>query len=281
MKWIFAGCRNIALRVLENLICNNFIPEIIIILPQSTNDEIEQFKLLSDKCNCELVISDNIYIDIKYLNEIDLILLCKFNIIKTDIINAPKLGIINIHLSLLPNYWGIHPVSWALINGEKRAGTSIHYVTEKIDGGDILKQSSLEIKLVDNIWTLTDKLINLAINDSLDIFYYVKSFKKLPPSKKQIGKGFYARRRRPEDGKIDFNKNAIDIFNLVRALKYPLPLAYIVDENGMNIEVEDCILPMDIGKVLVLKDLYYIIRCADSFVIIKTKEKLKDGQFLK
>ena len=75
----------------------------------------------------------------------DIIIVSSFNqIIPKPIISIPKLGVINIHPSLLPKYRGATPTVWALMNGEKETGVTIHFIEdERIDNGNIITQSRL------------------------------------------------------------------------------------------------------------------------------------------
>jgi len=66
-------------------------------------------------------------------------------ILKKRLLDIPKRGSINVHSSLLPRYRGAFPGFWILLNGEKKTGVSVHYMNEKIDGGDIIEQLPFDI----------------------------------------------------------------------------------------------------------------------------------------
>lgn len=66
-------------------------------------------------------------------------------IFKKQLINLPKYGCINIHTAKLPNYRGLYPIYWAMANGEKNTGISIHYIEEGIDTGKIIIQEETDI----------------------------------------------------------------------------------------------------------------------------------------
>jgi len=67
-------------------------------------------------------------------------------IIPRDIIEAIPSGIINVHPSLLPRYRGANPIFWAIRNGEKVFGVTIHYLNERIDEGNIILQKKIQIE---------------------------------------------------------------------------------------------------------------------------------------
>lgn len=99
-------------------------------------------------------------INILHQNSINLIVLAGFLcVIKPDIIKAFDGRIINIHPSLLPKFggagmWGNHVHEAVIAAGEKESGITIHYVTEEIDGGKIIFQTSCDVKPNDTAETL-------------------------------------------------------------------------------------------------------------------------------
>lgn len=96
-------------------------------------------------------IYDNINSE-KYQNQIkklnaDLILIIAGNqIIKSEILNATKYGVFNVHSSLLPNYKGLMPTFWVLKNNENITGVTLYKLTEGIDDGPIIASDEFEIK---------------------------------------------------------------------------------------------------------------------------------------
>ena len=94
----------------------------------------------------------------------DLIVVSTFRqIIPEDIISIPKLGIINIHPSLLPRYRGPTPTHWVLANREKQTGVTVHFIEdERIDSGRIIAQRRLDILSSDTEDILRKKLAVLS-----------------------------------------------------------------------------------------------------------------------
>ncbi len=70
----------------------------------------------------------------------DIIVSSSGQFFKEELLKLPKIACINRHSALLPKYGGVLPVFWAMYNGEKEIGVSIHYMTKEIDKGDILYQ---------------------------------------------------------------------------------------------------------------------------------------------
>lgn len=97
-------------------------------------------------------------------NDIDLIVLAGFLcMIESPLIKAYKGRIINIHPSLLPKYggagmWGLHVHNAVIAAREKESGITIHYVTEEVDGGEIIYQVSCPVKPDDTAETLASRI---------------------------------------------------------------------------------------------------------------------------
>tara|TARA_Y100000591_G_C21744161_1_gene650988 strand:+ start:346 stop:1125 length:780 start_codon:yes stop_codon:yes gene_type:complete len=101
---------------------------------------------------------------IKLLQSInpDLIISSQGHFIGKKILKIPKHGVINKHAGLLPEYRGAYPVFWAMLNGEKKIGVSIHFMNDKIDGGDIIIQKEIQISESDTFETLYSKVIKIT-----------------------------------------------------------------------------------------------------------------------
>jgi methionyl-tRNA formyltransferase len=64
------------------------------------------------------------------------------------LLNAGRLGALNIHGSMLPRYRGRAPVNWAILHGEKETGATLHYMSARADAGDIVDQLAVPILCV-------------------------------------------------------------------------------------------------------------------------------------
>ncbi len=144
-------------------------------------------------------------------------------ILSTQILRLPRLGCINVHASLLPKYRGAAPIQRAIMSGEKKTGITTMFMDEGLDTGDILLQEEAEIADDDNTETLSKRLADIGASSLLKTINGIKGrcIKPIP----QMGTPSYAPPLKKEDGRLDWSKTAIEIFNLVRAL-YPWPCAY-------------------------------------------------------
>ncbi|MDM8529450.1 formyltransferase family protein [Anaerolineales bacterium HSG24] len=78
-------------------------------------------------------------------------------LIKTDLLDIPTQGTLNIHPALLPRHRGLFPYFWVIAQGDAETGVTIHWVDEKFDTGDILLQEKITVDPSDTITTLSYK----------------------------------------------------------------------------------------------------------------------------
>ncbi|MFN2351844.1 MAG: bifunctional UDP-4-amino-4-deoxy-L-arabinose formyltransferase/UDP-glucuronic acid oxidase ArnA [Kiritimatiellia bacterium] len=147
------------------------------------------------------------------------------DMVKPDILEIPRLGCLNLHGSLLPKYRGRCPVNWVLVNGERETGVTLHYMTPRPDDGDIAAQLSVSIADDDTAASLFDK-VTTAAGQLLDEALPLLEKGRLPRRPQDHAQATYFGGRTPADGEIDWNKDAAEIRNLVRAVTRPYPGAF-------------------------------------------------------
>src|SRR5262245_9778994 len=90
-------------------------------------------------------------------------------ILSKDVLNSARLGGINIHASLLPNYRGAAPVAWAIYRGETKTGVTIIRMTTGLDAGDMLAQEAIDILQEETAGDLESRLAPLGATLALDV----------------------------------------------------------------------------------------------------------------
>ena len=85
------------------------------------------------------------------------------NILKEQLLSVPRILAVNFHASLLPAYRGKHPVFWALRNGERWSGLTVHVMDTGIDTGDILYQVRVRTRKRDSVATLYDHIMAQSV----------------------------------------------------------------------------------------------------------------------
>lgn len=149
-------------------------------------------------------------------------------ILPEEILNIPKYGCINVHGSLLPKYRGSAPIQWAIINGEDKTGITTMYMDKGMDTGDMILKEEVVISDDDTFGTLYEKLKKVGgklILQTLD-----KVLEEIAPRTKQPEEYTHAPMIEKEMCRIDWNKSAKEIRNLIRGLN-PMPGAYTTLDN--------------------------------------------------
>ena len=140
-------------------------------------------------------------------------------------------GCLVAHDSLLPKYRGFAPTSWAIINGETKTGVTLFKIKKgPANSGDIFRQKSVTIGKEDTAEDIYPRLVKVTVSLFEE---YIESYNAgtIKFTKQDERKATYACRRTPEDGRIDWNRSARDIFNLTRALTAPYPPAWTTFEG--------------------------------------------------
>ncbi len=151
-----------------------------------------------------------------------------------ELLRLPKYGCVNLHASLLPKYRGASPIQAAILNGEEVTGVTTQKMDEGIDTGDILLQATTPILPSDNGERLFDRLSVLGAEVLLQTLQGLEQGSIIPaPQNHDLAthSGIISK----EMGKIDFQKNATQIFNQIRAFD-PWPSAFF-SFGGKHIKV--------------------------------------------
>ena len=219
----------------------------------------------------------------------DLFVSMSFNqIFRKEIINIPHLKTINCHAGKLPFYRGRNILNWALINDENEFGITVHYIDEGIDTGDIILQRLYPITDNDNYSTLLEvafKECAAVLNESIKLIQLGK-VKRIKQSEIH-SVGFYCGQRKDGDEIIDWNQTSREIFNFVRSLCEPGPIATTFCE-GEEIKINTVKLVKNapiykgiVGQLLSKTKDGFLIKTSDSFIeIIEFYSKLKVGKRL-
>jgi methionyl-tRNA formyltransferase len=156
------------------------------------------------------------------------------DLLPREILAIPKLGAYNMHGSLLPKYRGRAPVNWAIVNGETQTGATLHVMTEKADSGAIVDQEAVPIDEDDTALAVQRRVSAAAVKILQRCLPRLEAgTAPRRPQDESLATTFP--RRHPEDGKIDWNRSAKQVHDLVRAVTHPYPGAFtFVFGGGMS-----------------------------------------------
>jgi methionyl-tRNA formyltransferase len=164
----------------------------------------------------------------------DLFVVVAFRILPKEVFDIPKFGSFNLHGSFLPKYRGAAPIQWALINGETETGLTTFKLAEKVDTGNIYLQQKVEILPADNFETLHDRMSLLGADLVLKTISLIQTG-NFELKQQDDSLASPAPKITKEICKIEWNKSATEIHNLVRGLS-PHPAAFFV-YNGKVIKI--------------------------------------------
>jgi len=147
------------------------------------------------------------------------------HMIPVPILQLANVAALNMHGSLLPKYRGRVPINWAILHGETQTGATLHIMEEKPDAGEIVSQKSLQIGPDETAYELFQRVADLAVDVLKDVIPQLL-VGIVPKRPNRLQEGSYFGARKPEDGRIDWQQNAQDVYNLVRAVAPPYPGAF-------------------------------------------------------
>lgn len=153
-------------------------------------------------------------------------------LLPTAVLNAPKLGCINVHGSILPKWRGAAPIQRAIWAGDSETGVTIMQMDEGLDTGDMLHIATLPIESSDTSATLYDKLAALGPKALVDV---LDNFDSYSPEKQDDTLATYAKKLSKEEALIDWHDDAAQIERNIRAFN-PWPVAWMnVDEHNVKV----------------------------------------------
>ncbi len=222
----------------------------------------------------------------------DIIVVSAFGqILSKEILEIPKLGCVNIHASLLPEYRGASPIQRCIMDGKKRTGVTIMQMDEGLDTGDILLQRAVDIDRDETGGSLFEKLSLLGAGLIAEALPLIEKG-ALSPVPQDEERSSYAGMIKKEMGRLDFSGRAEDLERLIRALD-PWPSAY-TELNGKVLkiwkaetaDIKDPSKGAKPGTVLEVGKDDFTISCGIGALIIKEvqlsgKKRMSSADFLR
>lgn len=153
-------------------------------------------------------------------------------ILPTAVLNAPKLGCINVHGSILPKWRGAAPIQRSIWAGDAETGVTIMQMDEGLDTGDMLHIATLPITSEDTSATLYEKLAELGPQALVEV---VNEFDRYTPTKQDDSQATYAKKLSKEEALINWADDAEQIERNIRAFN-PWPVAWMQVED-QNVKV--------------------------------------------
>ncbi len=271
-KIIFMGTPLIAANYLVALLKNNI--NIHAVYSQPPRKQLRGMKIMKSEVHkiaekekidvfCPINFDNEAINEIKKLKPDLIIVMAYGKLLPKVILEMPKYGCINIHLSLLPRWRGASPVEHALINGDRESGVSIIKLVEKLDAGPIIAQEKISIPDKFNKLQLINKLNALGIKLLIEVLKFIFN-DNVNLVHQDHSLATYATKINVENRKIIFNNLAIDIINLIRS-HAPHPGAWFF-LNKERIKILDAKIGTSIGETSTILNNKFEIGCKDGSI---------------
>lgn len=212
--------------------------------------EDHHFLLQPEKINDPKVIEQLTKLDCDIL-----VIVAYGQFIPISLIDAVPFKGVNIHPSLLPKYRGAAPVQHAILNGDTLTGVSTIQVGKKMDAGNIYLQCETDIDTIETAEMLLNRLSIVGADLLLKTLEAIES-RSMVAMPQEESEATPAPKFSKEDGKLDWNKSSVDLYNQIRAFT-PWPGSFCFwGENRLKIlEVAPLQMPTDAeaGEVIEAK----------------------------
>lgn len=210
-------------------------------------------------------------------------------ILPPEVINYPKYGCINLHVSLLPKYRGAAPMQRAIMEGEEKTGVTVMYMDEGLDTGDIIAVSEFDIGAADDFEAIHDRSaeIGSALLSKTICDIEAGSIQR---TKQDDSLATYAKKVEKEDCKLDLTLPAKKLDFIIRGVT-PIPGAFVY-HNGKMLKINKAT-PIDknaeAGKVVALDekgDGSITVGCGEGALLVTSlipegKGKMTAGDFIR
>lgn len=283
LRTIFFGTPEVAVPFLELL---NSLTQVVLVVTQPDRPCGRGLKLTpcpvkqkALELGLEVISPEKLKDSVEYIKakQADLGLAVAYGkIFRKPALEATRLGLVNIHFSLLPAYRGAAPVQYALFDGAQKTGVTAFWIDEGLDDGLMAAQNALDILPQDDAKTLFPKLIDLGLDTLKTVLADIESGKiiKIP----QQGEVSLAPVIQKEQTFIKFSQmSASQIHNKVRGLAAAMPsYAKAITKDGQLIQlIETEISPLKADKqpgqvILIERNKGFFVQCKEGVLLIKT-----------
>jgi len=222
----------------------------------------------------------------------DLQVVVAFRMLPEAVWTMPAKGTINLHASLLPQYRGAAPINWVLINGETESGVTTFFLKHEIDTGDILFTEKITLTGHETAGELHDRLMNKGAGLLVKTVKAVESGRYNEHPQSDILTETELRsapKLYKELFNIDWNKPALEVYNLIRGLS-PIPTAYTtLNDKTFKIfkaELHQTHPAIQPGGFLTDNKTYLKFAAKDGFISVtdvqlEGKKRMSIGDFLR
>ncbi|MFH1111706.1 MAG: methionyl-tRNA formyltransferase [Patescibacteria group bacterium] len=266
--YVFFGTSNFAGIILDQLLRTGLKPKLTITVqgkPAGRRQEIKKSPVfqLTDKLQLPTIEAASLKTPelVEKINELNCpvgILAAMGKIVPITLINGFARGIVNIHPSLLPKFRGPSPIQYALLNNEQTTGVTLIKLDQELDHGQIIFQQAVTIHPNETLVDLESRLAQISADLLIKTMpdYLVGKTQLVEQNHQQAT---YSKMIIRDDGKIDWNISAQEIYNQWRAFT-PWPGLWtlwqgqrlkLIDLRISDIKVKPSFIELSNNRVLV------------------------------
>ena len=209
-------------------------------------------------------------------------------IIPQAILDLPSLGCFNIHASLLPRWRGAAPIHRAILSGDKVTGVTIMRIVQKLDAGDMIKKTKIQISEKDTTEQLTKTLAELGAHLMVEVMEELRIKGELQSTPQDEASVTYAEKVTKEESKIDWHDTALVILRKIKAFN-SFPVAQTEYREAVCKLWDAEIGESDdnnsrVGEIIKLDEFIHV-KCGEGVLLIKELQmpggkRLKSKEFI-
>jgi len=209
-------------------------------------------------------------------------------IIPQAILDLPSLGCFNIHASLLPRWRGAAPIHRAILMGDEKTGVTIMRVVQKLDAGDMIKKTEIQISEKNTTEQLTKALAELGALLMIEVMDELSAKGELQSTPQDEASVTYAEKVTKEESKIDWHNSSDVIARKIRAFN-PFPVAQTEYREAIC-KIWDAEIGVDSDKnakagQLIKLDEFIHVKCGEGVLLVKELQmpggkRLKSKEFI-
>ena len=168
--------------------------------------------------------------ELKVLNADVMVVVAYGLILPKAVLDAPRLGCLNVHGSILPRWRGAAPIQRSIWAGDAQTGVTIMQMDEGLDTGDMLHKVYCDILPTETSTSLYNKLAELAPSALIDVLDNLENGKFIA-EKQDDSQSNYAEKLSKEEAQLDWSLSAMQLERNIRAFN-PWPIAYFSTEDN-------------------------------------------------
>lgn len=164
-------------------------------------------------------------------------------LLPVSVLSTPRLGCVNIHVSLLPKWRGAAPIARAILAGDQQTGISLMQMDEGLDTGPVYDQHSVSIEPDDTTDSLSQRLSDLSAKVLMKNLPMILQG-ELKPRYQNSSQATYAKKFKKTDGQLNWSQAGDQLARQIRACM-PWPTAYTFDVTGCRWRILSAV-PIDL-----------------------------------